>query len=349
MDSGLLNGNLYPMARVLVVFGGRSAEHEVSCVSAVAVLEALQSRDHDVIPIGIDREGRWHAVESAARPLRAEGRPAEFLLPRGTLRAGSDEISFDVVFPVLHGPFGEDGTIQGVFEMAGVPYVGCGVLASAVAMDKDITKRLIAEAGVPVVPWSVVDASEFSEAAADVIGRVVSDVGLPAFVKPANLGSSVGVTVAAGEAELKEAILTALRYDPKVLVEPAIRGREIEVAVLDGPQVSLAGEIFVDGGFYDYDAKYNDPSSRFEAPAVLTEPEMELVRTYAGHAFEVLGCRGLARVDFFFEELGRGFLLNEVNTMPGFTPISGFPKMWEATGVSYPELCQFLVDVALRT
>lgn len=319
----------------------------MSCVSAVAAFAALRERGHDVIAVGIDKQGRWHASEGG-RTMRAEGRLAEFRLPEGKLLVGTDEVNFDVVFPVLHGPFGEDGTIQGVFEIAGVPYVGCGVLASAVAMDKDVTKRLATEAGIPVVPWVRVTRRDFEDDAADEIARVVDEIGFPAFVKPANLGSSVGVSVVESEAELKEAILTALDHDDKVLVEPAIRGREIEVAVLDGPRVSLAGEIFVTSGFYDYDAKYNDPTSRFEAPAVLTEPEMDVVRSYAAEAFEALGCTGLARVDFFFEERGRGFLLNEVNTMPGFTPISGFPKMWEASGVSYPELCDFLVDTALR-
>ena len=316
-------------------------------MSAVAAFAALRERGHDVIAVGIDKQGRWHASEGG-RTMRAEGRLAEFRLPEGKLLVGTDEVNFDVVFPVLHGPFGEDGTIQGVFEIAGVPYVGCGVLASAVAMDKDVTKRLATEAGIPVVPWVRVTRRHFEDDAAHEIARVVDEIGFPAFVKPANLGSSVGVSVVESEAELKEAILTAFDHDDKVLVEPAIRGREIEVAVLDGPRVSLAGEIFVTSGFYDYDAKYNDPTSRFEAPAVLTEPEMDVVRSYAAEAFEALGCTGLARVDFFFEERGRGFLLNEVNTMPGFTPISGFPKMWEASGVSYPELCDFLVDTALR-
>jgi D-alanine-D-alanine ligase len=316
-------------------------------VSAVAAFHALRERGHHVIAVGIDKQGRWHASEGG-RTMRAEGRLAEFRLPEGKLLVGTDEVNFDVVFPVLHGPFGEDGTIQGVFEIAGVPYVGCGVLASAVAMDKDITKRLATEAGIPVVPWVRVNRWDFEEDAADEIARAVDEIGFPAFVKPANLGSSVGVSVVEDEAELKEAMLRALDHDDKVLVEPAIRGREIEVAVLEGPRVSLAGEIFVTSGFYDYDAKYNDPSSRFEAPAVLTEPEMDLVRSYAAEAFEMIGCTGLARVDFFFEERGRGFLLNEVNTMPGFTPISGFPKMWEASGVSYPELCDFLVETALR-
>lgn len=318
----------------------------MSCVSAVAAYEALRSRGHNVIPIGIDKQGGWHAADGG-RPMRAEGRSAQFLLPEGRLVSGSDEINFDVAFPVLHGPFGEDGSIQGMFEMAGVPYVGCGVLASAASMDKDVTKRLATQAGIPVVPWTVVRSVDFAASAADEIARVVKEIGFPAFVKPANLGSSVGVSAVDDEAGLKEAILAALRHDAKVVVEPAIRGREIEVAVLEGPRVSVAGEIFVDDGWYDYDAKYNDPTSRFEAPALLTEPEMELVRTYAGAAFEALECRGLARVDFFLEERGRGFLLNEVNTMPGFTPISGFPKMWEASGVSYDELCDFLVGVAI--
>lgn len=299
-----------------------------------------------MIPVGIDRAGDWYLSDASRRPLAATGREATLQLPRGTLHAAGDEIGFDVVFPVLHGPFGEDGTIQGVFEIAEIPYVGCGVLSSALAMDKDNAKKVIEAAGIATTPWMVVRAGSFSDPAATV-DNLIKQLGLPLFVKPAELGSSVGISKAETDAELKDAIARAFGYGDKVLVEEAIRGREIEVAVLEGPRVSLAGEIATKHEWYDYDAKYNDETSEFVAPADLTDPEMALVRQLAGAAFEALECSGLARVDFLFEQGGRGFLLNEVNTMPGFTPISGFPKMWEASGMTYPELCDELVELAL--
>ncbi len=268
-------------------------------------------------------------------------------LPEGALYAAGDEVGFDVVFPVLHGPFGEDGTMQGVFEIAGIPYVGCGVLSSALAMDKDNAKKVIEAAGIATTPWMIVRAESFSDPAATV-ESLIKALGLPLFVKPAELGSSVGVTKAATDAEVKEGIVRALGYGPKVIVEEAIKGREIEVAVLEGPRVSAAGEIVITKEWYDYEAKYNDVTSEFVAPAELTGPQMALVRRLAGDAFVALECSGLARVDFLFEERGRGFLLNELNTMPGFTPISGFPKMWEASGMTYPELCNELVALALH-
>lgn len=278
--------------------------------------------------------------------MAATGRPASFQLPEGTLRVDADEIGFDVVFPVLHGPFGEDGTIQGVFEIAAIPYVGCGVLSSALAMDKDVAKTIIEAAGIATTPWMVVRADGFADPSATV-DDLIKQLGLPLFVKPAELGSSVGVSCAENEAELKDGIMRAFGYGTKVIVEEAIRGREIEVAVLQGPRVSVPGEIVITQEWYDYDAKYNDETSRFVAPADLTESETALVRQLAGRAFDALECRGLARVDFLYEQGGRGFLLNELNTMPGFTPISGFPKMWEASGMSYPELCNQLVELAL--
>ncbi len=279
--------------------------------------------------------------------MAAAGRPASMRLPEGALYAAGDEVGFDVVFPVLHGPFGEDGTMQGVFEIAGVPYVGCGVLSSALAMDKDNAKKVIEAAGIATTPWMTVRAESFSDPSATV-ESLVKALGLPLFVKPAELGSSVGVTKAATDAEVKEGIVRALGYGPKVIVEEAIKGREIEVAVLEGPRVSVAGEIVITTEWYDYDAKYNDATSAFVAPAELTGPQMALVRRLAGDAFAALECSGLARVDFLFEERGRGFILNELNTMPGFTPISGFPKMWEASGMTYPELCNELVALALN-
>jgi len=316
-------------------------------VSAVAVQQALLGAGHEVIPVGVGREGDWFLAESGRTSLQAAGDPVALELPDGSLRSGTAEIGFDVVFPVLHGPFGEDGTIQGVFEIAGIPYVGCGVLSSALAMDKDNAKRVIEAAGIATTPWMIVRSADFGDPGAK-IDELIATLGLPLFVKPAELGSSVGVSRAATEAEVKDGILTALRYGDKVLVEEAIAGREIEVAVLEGPRASVPGEIITEQQWYDYDAKYNDDTSECVAPADLTEGETALVRQLAAGAFTALECRGLARVDFLYEHGGRGFLLNELNTMPGFTPISGFPKMWEASGLSYPQLCNELIELALR-
>lgn len=268
-------------------------------------------------------------------------------MPEGVLRAGGDEIDFDVVFPVLHGPYGEDGTIQGMLEMAGKPFVGCGVLGSAVAMDKEFAKRITAAHGIPSARWIVVRRHEFDEDPGGVVDHITDTLGLPVFVKPSSLGSSVGISKAESHAEVKEGLDVAFRHGSKAMVEEFVDGREIEVAVLEGPRSSLPGEVLPGSDWYDYSAKYEDEASVFEAPANLTEGRTAEVRELAGQAFTALECRGLARVDFFYEQKGRGFLLNEVNTMPGFTPISGFPKMWEATGMSYPELCDELVALAL--
>ena len=340
------SGILPAMARVLVLFGGRSAEHDVSCVSAVAVAGALEGAGHEVVAVGIDRSGAWWLAETSD-PMVAVGRPVSLRLPSGTLVAGDDRLEFDVVFPVLHGPYGEDGTIQGVFEIAGTPYVGCHVASSAVAMEKDLTKRLAVQAGIATGAWRIVRSADLDDPATTV-ERLIDHLGLPVFVKPAELGSSVGISRCSSDVELKEGIARALEHGSKVIVEEEIRGREIEVAVLDGPRASVPGEVLVSGGWYDYDAKYHDQTSQFVAPADLAPAEVEQVRELACRTFVALECRGLARVDFFLETDGRGFLLNEVNTMPGFTPISGFPKMWLASGMSYPELCNALVDAALR-
>jgi len=334
------------MARVLLLFGGRSAEHEVSCVSAAAVRDALTEGGHEVIAVGIDRSGRWWYPPAGAAEPTASGEPVSVRVPDGTLAIGGTMVGFDVVFPVLHGPYGEDGTVQGLFEMCGVPYVGCRVTASALAMDKDLAKQILVSAGIPVTRWRVVrriDLDDPQRVADDLIG----DLGLPVFVKPAALGSSVGVTRCESDLEIKDGLLAALGYGDKVVVEEQIQGREIEVAVLDGPRASVPGEIVLEHGWYDYDAKYRDETSRFVAPAPMSEGRATEVRELARRAFTALECRGLARVDFFFEEAGRGFILNEVNTMPGFTPISGFPKMWMASGMTYPELCDELVQAAL--
>ena len=335
------------MVRVAVFFGGRSEEHDVSCVSAVSTIAALAEMGHEAIAIGIDRTGSFHLADPELDPLVAEGPAVSIEVPGGRLLTdgGVDEV--DLAFPVLHGPFGEDGTIQGLFEMAGLVYVGSGVLGSAIAMDKDVAKRLCREAGISIGEYLVVRGPEFLTAPASVIYRIGEEFGYPVFVKPANLGSSVGITRAEDEESLEESLHSALVHDDKLVVEAEVRGREIEVAVLEGPRASVAGEIIVDGGWYTYDAKYSDEATRIEVPAQLTAPEMETVQGLANRAFSVLECRGLARVDFFFEEGGRGFILNEVNTMPGFTPRSMFPMMWAASGMSYPELCHELVMLAL--
>ncbi|MEA2003228.1 MAG: D-alanine--D-alanine ligase family protein [Actinomycetota bacterium] len=335
------------MARVLLLFGGRSEEHEVSCSSAVAVLGALRDAGHQVISVGINRAGSWFLADQSRRPMVAAGRPVSIRVPEGQLVAGGDEIQFDVAFPVLHGPHGEDGTIQGMFELTDTPYVGCGVTASALAMEKDFAKQIFSQQRIPTARWVAVHRDDFDDPGS-VVDHVVRRLGLPAFVKPAELGSSVGVAKASTDAELKDAIGSALEYGDKVIVEEFIEGREIEVAILGGPRASVPGEIVIQGDWYDYDSKYNDESSQFVAPARLTPPQSTVVRDLAERAFSALGCEGLARVDFFFEERGRGFVLNEVNTMPGFTPISGFPTMWQASGMTYGQLCDELVQLALR-
>lgn len=335
------------MARVLMLFGGRSEEHEVSCSSAVAVLQALRDAGHQVISVGIDRSGSWFLADAGRRPMVATGRPVSVRVPEGRLLSGRDEIEFDVAFPVLHGPYGEDGTIQGLFEMTGTPYVGCGVTASAVAMDKDFAKQIFTQQRMPTARWVALGRDDF-DSPTTVVDRIVRKLDLPVFVKPAELGSSVGVIKATTEAELKDGIRRAFELGEKVIVEEFIDGREIEVAVLGGPRASVPGEIVIRGDWYDYDSKYNDETSQFVAPARLTPPQSSRARELAEQAFTALGCKGLARVDFFFQERGGGFLINEVNTMPGFTPISGFPTMWQASGMTYEDLCDELIQLAMR-
>jgi len=336
------------MSRVLLLFGGRSAEHEVSCVSAVAIHDALLEAHHRVIPVGIGRDGAWFVVDAADRPFQAKGRPVSMRVPEGTLTATEGEVEFDVVFPVLHGPFGEDGTVQGMFDIVGKPYVGCGVLSSALAMDKDVARHLMTSAGLPTPRWRVIRSGGYTDDPAGTVDTIISSLGETVFVKPASLGSSVGVSKATNAAEVKDALDEAFGYGDKVIVDECIDGREIEVAILEGAGAAVPGEVHSGNEWYDYDAKYHDESSRFEVPALLSQPDIAEVQGLARRAFAVLECRGLARVDFLFEEGGRGFLINEVNTMPGFTPISGYPKMWMASGMTYAELCDSLVELGLR-
>lgn len=350
--------NVSLVASVLVLFGGTSAEHEVSCVSAASVVSALQTHHHHVVAVGIDRSGGWHLADvgsqiggEAAESSRLEpaGEVVHMLTPGGRLvtETGS-EIVVDAAFPVLHGPFGEDGTVQGLLEVAGLPYVGAGVLGSAVGMDKDIARRLLAEAGLPLARSAVVRKGDWMSDSGEIADRLSQQLGFPAFVKPASLGSSVGISKVEDDQQLAAALSLAFEHGPKAVVEEAVVGREIEVAVLDGPRMSVPGEIVPPPGhWYDYESKYQDEATVLHVPAQLSATEIAAVQALAGLAFETLDLTGLARVDFFYEEAGRGFLVNEVNTMPGMTSRSMFPLLWEASGLKYPDLIDGLVKAAI--
>lgn len=350
--------------RVGVVFGGRSAEHEVSLVSATSVINALDRNKYEVIPIGISHEGRWLSSSEALRLLKEQtdirNQPEHILVPdprkQGLVplqNSGTAVTSYavDVVFPVLHGPFGEDGTIQGLFELADVPYVGSGVLGSAVGMDKVIQKQLLRQAKIPVAPdiWFPYD--EFARGQKKIIASIEKKLRYPCFVKPPNMGSSVGISKAHTRGELIAAIHLAGEFDRKILVERGIQhAREIECSVLgnEAPVASVPGEIIPSNEFYDYDAKYVDGKSRAEIPAKLSKAAVKRIQDYSVRAFKALDCAGMARVDFLVQRSGTRVYLNEVNTIPGFTSISMYPKLWQASGLSYPELLDKLITLALQ-
>lgn len=338
-----------------MLFGGRSAEHDVSCTTAAHVLAAADPARYRITPIGIGRDGTWALADAAAAALeRGAAAIPDRLDPSGTtvspsplLSEAGDAAERTVVLPLLHGPLGEDGTVQGLLDLADVPYVGSGVLGSAVAMDKAMAKQVLAAAGVP---QARARAFADHERTPDLPSEIAVDLGLPCFVKPANMGSSIGVTKARTIDELTSAIELAMTYDEWVVVEEAVVGREIEVAVLGNtePAASAPGEIVPGEEFYSYDDKYVTDGAGLLVPAPLDPADADRVRALAVEVFRLLRCEGLARVDFFFEEGGRGFLCNEVNTMPGFTPISMFPKLWLHAGLSYPDLIDRLVDLALE-
>ena len=344
--------------RVGVLFGGRSSEHEVSLASAKNVMDALRQAGHVVVPIGISPGGRWLPRQDALAQLTGrttdvdEGRVEDEswgLLPQG----GPDQPLpvIDVIFPVLHGPYGEDGTVQGLLEMANLPYVGCGVLASACAMDKVVARQLFAQAGLPQVSYVVVMRNAWRVDPEAAVREVEAALAYPMFVKPANLGSSVGISKAHDRVELAEALTLAARFDRKLLVEAAVpNAREIEVSVLgnDAPMASVPGEIVPGNEFYDYNAKYIDDNSELRIPARLDEATVRLAQGYAVRAFQVVDGEGLARVDFLLDGRSGELFLNEINTMPGFTRISMYPKLWEASGITYPELVDRLVQLALE-
>jgi D-alanine-D-alanine ligase len=371
--------------RVGILFGGRSGEHEVSLLSAASVLKAIDRRKFNVVPIGITKQGRWLAAGEAhnllegndsaiARRLRA-GDPADtpgakllhegiptLLAPEPAVHGGSlaaqagRAANLDVVFPVLHGTFGEDGTIQGLFELAGIAYVGSGVLGSSAGMDKDVMKRLFVQAGLAIVPHVTLLRADWEKSPRKSIAQVEVALRYPVFVKPANLGSSVGISKAHDRRELGPALDLAARYDRKLVVEQGVGGkkakaRELEVAVLgnDSPQASVVGEIIPGKEFYDYEAKYLSEGSVPVIPAKLTRAQTKQVREMAVAAFRACDLSGLARVDFLMEPGARGrIFVNEVNTMPGFTQISMYPKLWEATGIKYRDLITRLIELALE-
>ena len=379
--------------RVGILFGGRSGEHEISLLSAASVFKAVDQNQYEVVPIGITKDGRWVTAADAERllcgkplaherQLRAgdpEATPAAAVLHNGeaiivppepqktaagitpfqseglTRRATDRAINVDIIFPVLHGTFGEDGTIQGLLELADIPYVGAGVLGSAAGMDKDIMKSLFHAAGLPIVKHVTFLRGDWESAPNKIRKMVEKKLKYPVFVKPANLGSSVGISKAHDSRELGPAIEEAAKFDRKIVIEEGVGGkknkaREIECAVLgnDKPEASIPGEIVPGAEFYDYSAKYLDEGSQLVIPARLTKSEARRVQQLAIAAFRAVDCSGLARVDFLMEPKSRKIYLNEINTMPGFTAISMYPKLWAATGVSYSELIERLIRLGLE-
>ena len=345
-----------------ILFGGRSGEHDVSLQSAASVINALDPAKYEIVPIGITREGHWRSGGGASQSLAQvleSGEPitpsvdptGPKLLPLASARQATNPLpSLDVVFPVLHGTFGEDGTVQALLELADVPYVGAGVLASAAGMDKDVMKRLFRDAGLPIVPWELILRAEWEGHPAAVRKRIEKGLRYPLFVKPANLGSSVGISKVHNRRELTAALNLAAQYDRKILVEKGINAREIECSVLgnDRPQASVPGEVVPINEFYDYEAKYVKEGSELVIPVKLTARQRKQVREVAIRAFQAIDGAGMARVDFLLDRKTGKVYLNEINTIPGFTSISMYPKLWEASGIPYSQLLDRLIALALE-
>ena len=342
--------------RLAILYGGRSAEHQVSVVSARSVMEALDPDRFEVVPIAITRDGAWllpdrsplelTAADGALPEVEAAGKEVAVRPERGLAEAGPGPV--DVVFPILHGPFGEDGTVQGLFELADVPYVGSGVLASALAMDKAMAKVVLAAAGLPQAPYLVVPERDWRADPGRVAATVADRLAYPVFTKPARLGSSIGITKVKTPDALAAGLAAAFAHDTKALVEQGVTARELECGVLgnDAPEASVVGEVVPGHEFYDFEAKYLDESLKLEIPAPVPAAVRDRVRELSLRAFQALDCEGFARVDFFYEEATGRVLLNEVNTIPGFTPKSMFPMLWAASGLAYPDLVARLVDLA---
>ncbi|MDO9536219.1 MAG: D-alanine--D-alanine ligase family protein [Bacillota bacterium] len=349
--------------RVGILFGGRSGEHTVSLLSAASVMAAMDKNRYEIIPVGITEEGQWLAGGDPLRCLKKKEIPGDccftslvtdpispgliFLSKEGQNR---EFIPLDAVFPVLHGTYGEDGTIQGLLELANLPYVGAGVLSSAVGMDKVFMKVLFSYHGLPVGEFISFKSFQWSRDRKPIIKMIEEKLGYPCFIKPANLGSSVGISKASDHGSLLQGIEDAFNYDHKVIVEAFIKGREIECSVLghNEPISSVPGEIIPGADFYDYNAKYLDESSRLIIPAPLDQEAEEKIKQYAVLAFQAVECSGLGRVDFFYDEKEEKIFVNEINTIPGFTSISMYPKLWEKSGIPYGKLIDRLIEVALE-
>lgn len=345
--------------KVAVLFGGKSGEHTVSCISAASVLSAIRTEKYDILKIGITREGEWFLTEASLEEIRSGAwenlsNKKAILSPdtahKGFLvweEDGIKTLPVDVIFPVMHGDYCEDGCLQGLCELAGIPYVGCGVCASSVGMDKEMAKTVFAAVGIPVAKGITVEKKD----RAIVKEKVQELFSYPVFIKPANAGSSLGASKVIAQEELEDALEEAFRYDSKVLIEEYIEAREIECAVLgnDAPEASVLGEIVPSADFYDYDAKYVDGTSKLLIPAPLSEEETRQIREYAVRAFQSVGAKGLSRVDFFKDKNTGRVVINEINTLPGFTDISMYPKLWQASGLSYSDLIDRLIAFAVRT
>ncbi|MDN5278597.1 MAG: D-alanine-D-alanine ligase [Clostridiales bacterium] len=357
--------------KVGVIFGGRSGEHEVSLVSANSIMKALNPDKYEIIPVGITRQGSWLVGVKPEAMLEDKSDKGKTCVPyaggpngkanlncdpsnKGLILVNKPQtenhVALDLLFPVIHGTYGEDGTLQGLLEQADMPYVGCGVLASAAGMDKTIAKKLFRDAGIAVAPFKEILRSAWKRDPEAILAAIEKEFSYPCFVKPVNSGSSVGISKARDKATLREAIDQAARFDRKILIESFVNGREIEVSVLgnDDPIASVPGEIVPCNEFYDYTAKYVDDRSELKIPADLSPDITEEIRRLAIKAYRALDCAGMARVDFFLERATNRIIINEINTIPGFTKISMYPKLWEATGISYSELCDRLIDLALE-
>jgi D-alanine-D-alanine ligase len=351
-----------PKLKVGVLFGGRSAEHEVSLVSATSVMNSLDKNKYEIIPIAITPEGKWLSSADSMKLLKEKSptanQPEQILLPNPQHRGIVNNSAWvrqikpvDVIFPALHGTYGEDGTIQGLFELADIPYVGAGVLGSSVGMDKVVQKELLKHAGIPTAPSVWFTSSEFRKNQPLVLQTIEKSLGYPMFIKPPNAGSSIGITKAHNRKELIAGLGLAAQYDRKILVEDGIKNaREIECSVLgnDTPGASVLGEIVSSNEFYDYDAKYVDGKSKAVIPAKLPPAVAKKIRAFAVSAFRVLDCSGMARVDFLVQKKTNKIFLNEINTIPGFTSISMYPKLWEASGIPYSALLDRLIELALE-
>jgi D-alanine-D-alanine ligase len=347
--------------RVAIIFGGKSAEHEISIISAKNVIDAVNKEKYEPVPIGIDKDGTWYLNDESkfmlesSNPKLAKINKADIqvaLVPKNnsnelvSVSDSSNRGKIDVAFPVLHGTYGEDGSVQGLLRMANIPYVGADVLGSAVGMDKDVLKRLLRDAEIPTPKFEVFDKKTIENISFD---ELVEKLGKTMFIKPANSGSSVGISKVNNESEFNKAVKEAFRYDKKIIIEEAIEGREIECSVLgnEEPIASLPGEIVINSGFYSYETKYLDEeAARLEVPAKLPEKIVKKVQERAVETFKALCCSGMARVDFFLRDNGE-ILVNEINTIPGFTRISMYPKLWEASGIPYSELIDRLIQLAI--